>query len=49
MWLLVVPGKNSVSALTEEPRANEVTYKDIDISEQLDRALDAVFPENSGN
>lgn len=42
--IIVVAGKNSVSALTEEPRANDVIYKDIDINEQLDRALASIFP-----
>jgi len=43
--IIVVAGKNSVSALTEEPRADDVIYKDIDINEQLDRAVSAIFPE----
>ncbi len=42
--IIVVAGKNSVSALTEEPRADDVIYKDIDIKEQLDRALGSIFP-----
>lgn len=41
--IVVVTGKNSVSAPTEEPRGHEVIYKDIDINEQLDRALEAIF------
>lgn len=45
--IIILAGKNSVSALTEEPRANDVIYKDIDINEQLDRALDAIFPAKS--
>jgi CheY-like chemotaxis protein len=45
--IIVVAGKNSVSALTEEPRADDVIYKDIDINEQLDRAVSAIFPEKS--
>ncbi len=45
--VIVLAGKGSVSGLTEEPRANEVIYKDIDINEQLERALEAIFPANS--
>lgn len=45
--IIVVAGKNSVSALTDEPRADDVIYKDIDINEQLDRAVSAIFPEKS--
>lgn len=42
--IIILAGKNSVSALAEEPRANDVIYKDIDMNEQLDRALGAIFP-----
>ena len=41
--IVVLAGKNPVSP--EEPRARDVIYKDIDINEQLDRALAAIFPK----
>ena len=46
--IIVLAGKNSVSNLAEEPRANQVIYKDIDMNEQLDRALGVIFPEMVG-
>ena len=46
--IIVLAGKSSVSNLTEEPRGNQVIYKDIDINEQLDRALGVIFPEKVG-
>ena len=46
--IIVLAGKSSVSSLTEEPRGNQVIYKDIDINEQLDRALGVIFPEKVG-
>lgn len=44
--IIVVAGKNSVSALPEESRANEVICKDIDINQQLDRALEVIFQKS---
>ncbi|HEU5403348.1 MAG TPA: response regulator [Terriglobales bacterium] len=42
--IIVVAGKNSVPELNEEPRAKDVIFKDIDLREQLDRALESIFP-----
>ncbi len=43
--IVVLAGKKSISNPSDEDRADAVIYKDIDINEQLDRAICAIFPE----
>jgi CheY-like chemotaxis protein len=42
--IIVLATKKSISNPGEEGRADIVIYKDIDINQQLDRAVGAIFP-----
>ncbi len=46
--IIVLAGRKVSSDPSEERRADAVIYKDIDIMEQLDRAVGETFPEIAG-
>ncbi len=43
--IIVLAGKKSISDSLGDNRASSVVYKDIDIDDQLDRAVSAIYPE----
>jgi CheY-like chemotaxis protein len=43
--IIVLAGKKSISDSLGDSRASAVVYKDIDIDDQLDRAVSAIYPE----
>ena len=47
--IIVVAGRRSSSEPFDESRADFVIYKDIDINQQLDSAVEAVFPQSVVN